>query len=331
MAIPVNLHTRSTTAGQGLNGSREDLLDKIFNTSPTETPVVSSIGRTTATNVLHEWQRDSLAAPNANNALIDGDDTALEAQTPTERVGNYMQIFSKRPGTSRRANLVKKAGRKNEQAYLRAKTMLELKRDMEAMVMSKNPAVAPTNTVAGKSAGLGVQNYFNTSHGVDGSTPAWTSGVPTVAPTAGTGRALTEALLKTVTQATFIASGAVPSMAVMSPAHKGVFSTFTGLAASRVNTSVGKGADSQATIVGGADVYLSDFGKIVVIPHPYTAGATDVHLLNPDYMDMAFLDGFNTEKLGKSGDSEKELVTVDCGLAVRASSAIGKIADLTGG
>ena len=64
---------------------REDLIDKIYNTSPTETPVLSAVGRVSATNTYHEWQRDALATANKDNALIDGDDVTLDAQTATER------------------------------------------------------------------------------------------------------------------------------------------------------------------------------------------------------------------------------------------------------
>ncbi len=43
-------------------GMREDLSDVIYNISPTDTPFMSSIGKTKATAVYHEWQTDSLAA-----------------------------------------------------------------------------------------------------------------------------------------------------------------------------------------------------------------------------------------------------------------------------
>ena len=152
MAVPTNLFQKAS-----LKGDREDLIDKIYNTSPTETPVLSAVGRVSATNTYHEWQRDALATANKDNALIDGDDVTLDAQTATERVGNYMQIFAKKPGVSRRANIVKKAGRGSELAYIKAKSMLEIKRDIEAMIVSANAAVAPTTAVAGKSGGLGVQ------------------------------------------------------------------------------------------------------------------------------------------------------------------------------
>jgi hypothetical protein len=41
-------------------GIREDLSDVIYDISPQDTPIMSSIGKTKATNVFHEWQTDSL-------------------------------------------------------------------------------------------------------------------------------------------------------------------------------------------------------------------------------------------------------------------------------
>ena len=58
---------------------------------------------------------------------------------------------------------------------------------------------------------------------------------------------------------------------------------------------------------------------------------TDVHLVNTDYVEVAYLDGFRTGELGKSGDSKRVLVTADCGLAVRAPKALAKVSDLSGG
>lgn len=320
MTVPSNLYQRDS-----LKGAREDLIDKIFNTSPTETPLSSSFGRVTATNTLHEWQTDALGAANADNAMIDGDDATLDAQVPTLRLGNYLQIFKKTPGVSRRANIVKKAGRGAEMAYVKAKAMLELKRDIEKMVVSSNPAVASTTSVAGKSAGLGVQSATNALHNGAGATAAWTAGAPTTAVTAGTNRAFTEALVKTMCQSIYTNSGQFVEQMVMSPSHKATFSGFTGIAQNRLDV---KGKE-QGKIVGAADVYISDFGAISVIPHYLMAGANEVFFLNSDYIDLAFLDGFQTSPLAKTGDSERALITADVCLAVRAPSAIGKIDDLT--
>ena len=320
MTVPSNLYQRDS-----LKGAREDLIDKIFNTSPTETPLTSSFGRVTATSVFHEWQTDALGSANADNAMIDGDDVTLDAQVATNRIGNHLQIFSKKPGVSRRANIVKKAGRGAEMAYVKAKAMLELKRDIEKSVLSSNPAVASTTSVAGKSAGLGVQIAVNTLHNGAGATAAWTAGAPTTAVTAGTNRAFTEALVKTMCQSIYSNSGQFVEQMVMSPSHKATFSGFTGIATNR--SDVGK--KQQATITGAADVYVSDFGAISVVPHYLMVGANEVYLLNSDYIDLAFLDGFKSSELAKTGDSDRVLITADCGLAVRAPSAQGKIDDLT--
>lgn len=320
MTVPTNLYQKAS-----LRGNREDLLDKIFQTSPTLTPVVTSAGRTTATTDFHEWQRNSLSAANAANKMIDGEDATAQAIVPTERVGNHLQIFNGTIGVSRRANIVKKAGRGMELKYLRGNKMLEIKRDIEAMALSAQVAIAATTSVAGQSGGLGVQCYLNTSHGGAGATAAWTSGAPTVAVTAGTNRTLTRALLDTVCQSIYGASGAFAEMVVVSPSHKVIFSTFTSIAQNRYEVK-GK---QQGVVVGGADVYLSDFGALSIVPHYLLTGATNAYVLNSDYIDMAFLDGFVESDLAKTGDSEKILITADCALAVRASSAQGKIADLT--
>lgn len=321
MAVPTNLYQKAS-----LRGNREDLIDKIFNTSPTETPVSSAAGRATAITDFHEWQRDYLNAANASNKMIDGDDATIAAVTPTERVGNHLQIFNGTVGVSRRANIVKKAGRTTEMKYLKAKKMLELKRDIEAMVLSSNPAIAATTSVAGQSAGLGVQLYLNTSHGAGGSTAAWSSGAPTTAPTAGTARTFTKALLDTVCQSIYSASGAFAEMVVVSPSHKTLFSGFTGIAQNRWEV---KSKAQQGAVVGGADVYVSDFGALSIVPHYLMVGQSNAFVLNSDYLDLAFLDGFTDAPLAKTGDSEKVLITADCALSVRASSAQGKIADLT--
>lgn len=320
MTVPTNLYQKAS-----LKGNREDLIDKIFNTSPTETPVTSASGRATAITDFHEWQRDALAAANPANKMIDGDDSTLQAQTPTDRVGNYLQIFNGNIGVSRRANIIKKAGRGLEMPYLKAKKMLELKRDIEAMTVSQSQAaIAATTSVAGQSAGLGTQLYLNTSHGAGGSTASWTSGAPTTTATVGTLRNFTKTLLDTVCQNIYASSGQFAEMVVLSPSHKTTFSAFSGISQNRSEVK-GK---QQGIVVGGADVYVSDFGSLSIVPHYLMVGSNTAYVLNTDYIDVAFLDGFKTSDLAKTGDSDKVLITADCALTVRSSAAQGKIADL---
>jgi hypothetical protein len=71
---------------------------------------------------------------------------------------------------------------------------------------------------------------------------------------------------------------------------------------------------------------------LTVVPHYILAQSgfnNTAYVLNSDYMDLAFLDGFVTSPVAKTGDSERVLITADCCLAVRAPTAIAKITNLT--
>lgn len=308
-------------------GNREDLQDKIYMVSPEKTPVVSSIRRFTATQRLHEWQRDSLATPNKDNAVIEGDDRTGTALTATSRVANTVQLFDKVAVVSGTQEKTKAAGRGSEMKYQISKKMVELKRDIEAMILSDNVAVAGNSTTARKSAGLGAMVYTNISHGGAGATPAHTSGLATTAQTAGTNRAFTETLLKTVSQATYTVSGEFPSLISLTPSHKGTFSGFAGIATNRYQVAKGK----QGVIVGGADVYMSDFGELTAVPNyvQATANATTAFVLNPEYMGIAYLGGFKSEPLAKTGHTEKELVSAEACLVVTSETAQAAIKNLT--
>ena len=321
MALPTNTYTRYSV---GTN-AREDLIDKITNTSPEETPVISSFGRDTAENTYHEFQRDTLRAANKDNAALDGDDATGSAKSAPGRVANYCQIFQDTIVVSGRAEIVKKAGMKSAMAYHKAKAYKELQRDMEAALLSANPAVAGATGTAPKAGGLGVLIYTNALHNGAGATAAHTSGAPTTAVTAGTARTFTETLLKTAAQNTFNAVAKVPKMVVMSASHKQTFSGFAGIAVNRFQV----GKKEQGRIVGGADVYMSDFGEMEIVPHYLMSGATTVYGLNTEYGDTVYLRGFQSTPLGKTGDSVKEQVLVDATFRLTGESACFKIADLT--
>lgn len=323
MPQPTNLYDRYDAS----NNVREDLADFIARQDPESTPISTSAGRAKATNTLHEWSRDSLRAPNANNAAIDGDDASASAKSPPQRIGNYCQIFQDTVAISGRAEVVDKAGKKSEMAYQKAKMYKELQRDLEKAIVSNNPAVLGSGSAAAKMAGLGCLLHTNASHGSGGSTVAHTSGVATVAPTPGTGRALTEGIYKAALQATYISAGKVPRNVYFSPAHKVVASGFGGIAGSRHEVK----GESQATIVGAADVYVSDFGAVSHIPHYMMAGGTDVFGLDVGEIKIAYLRPYFSRPLGKTGDSEREQCILDATLRIDQEKSSFKISDLSGG
>ncbi len=309
-------------------GNREDLQDKIYMVSPEKTPVLSAGRRFKATAKFHEWQRDTLATPNKDNAVIEGDDRTGTALTATTRVANYMQLFDKVAVIATSQKATKSAGRSDEMKYqIAEKAIPELKRDIEAMLISNNVAVAGDSTTARKSAGLGRMIYTNISHGGAGATPAHTSGAATSALTAGTDRTFTEALMKTVLQLVAVNSGEQPSMVSVTPSHKATFSGFTGIAVNRYQVPKGK----QGVIVGGADVYVGDFGELIIVPNyvQATANSDTALILNTEQYGVAYLQAFKTEPLAKTGHTDKEMVSAEVCAIVTSEKAHAKVANLT--
>lgn len=308
-------------------GVREDLQDKIYMVSPESTPVLSAGRRFKATQKAHEWQRDTLATPSASNAVIEGNEKTGTAITATARVGNYTQLMDKVAVITSTLEKSGKAGRSSEMKYQIAKAYTELKRDLEAVLVSKNVAVAGDGSTARKAAGLGAMIYTNALHNGAGATPAPTNGFHTAALTAGTNRAFAEALIKTAMQSVYTNSGNMPTMITMTPAHKATFSGFTGIAVNRYDIPKGK----QAVIVGGADMYMSDFGVLSVMPsYVQAAVATDVaYILNPEHYGVAYLQNFQSTPLAKTGHTEKEMVFVEATVVVTSETAHAKIDNLT--
>lgn len=320
MAQPTN-----TFSSYGAKGIREDLIDMIYQVSPEETPCVSAIGRTKATATYHEHQRDSLRASSATNAAIEGDDTAATARTATQRIGNYTQITKDVAVITGTQDAVNTAGRSSEIAYQKAKTLAELKLDMEASVMQNNAAVAGNDTTARKAMSLETGIYTAVSHGAGGSTTAHTSGAATAAPTDGTQRAFTETLLKGVLATCFTNAGSrMGKLLFLGATQKQTFSGFAGIAQQRRDV---KGKE-QAVVIGAADGYVSDYGTLTVIPNIHMRNRTAIGI-NPEYVRIAYLRPFQTKPLGKTGDSEKYECLVEWTLELGNEKACFKVADLT--
>lgn len=158
--------TATTHAGApGLRGLREDLAEWISNLSPTDTPFTSNVGRGTADAVYHEWQTDSLAAPNTANAQYQGDDIAtFTPASVTARLGNRTQISRKEVIISGTVDAVNKAGRRTELAYQMTKRAKELKIDIEAILLSNQAQVTGAVAVAPKAASVLAWLKTNTNH-----------------------------------------------------------------------------------------------------------------------------------------------------------------------
>jgi hypothetical protein len=300
-------------------GQREDLIDVIYDISPTETPIMSTLARTKATAVFHEWQSDSLTAATSANASVEGADGVSATISPTTRLGNYTQIVQKTIQVSGTLEAVNKAGRRSERAYQLAKASSELKRDMETIITANQGRDAGSSSSARKLGAILSWLKTNTSVGTSGTDPT-TIGVSTRSD--GATRTFTEDLLKTVVAEVFD-SGGSPTMLSVGSGLKQKVSSFAGIAAQRYMAP----DNAPTTIIGAADVYLSDFGTLAVTPNRFQR-TRDALILDPEYAALAYLRPFATNDLAKTGDSEKTQLLCEFTLEMRNEAAHGIVADL---
>ena len=316
MALPTN-----TFATYEAVGNREDLSDVIYRIDPTDTPFMTGAERTKATAVNHEWQMQALAAVDTGNYVLEGDDAATDAATPTVRLGNVCQISDKVARVTGTQQAVQHAGRDDELAYQEMLKGLELKRDMETLLVGVNIAkVTGSDSTARKTASVLSWIKTNTSKGAGGADPAAADGTGTR--TDGTQRAFTEANLKAVLQSVWNAGGK-PDTIMLGGFNKQVMSTFTGRATPTEETKSKK-------IIAAVDAYESDFGTVKVVPNRFQR-ARDVLVLEMDKWAVAYLSGRKmlSIPLAKTGDSDRRQMLSEYALEARNEKASGGVFDNT--
>jgi hypothetical protein len=320
MAAITNTFTRFDA-----KGVREDLSNVIYQISPEETPFMSNVGRENVKNTFYEWQTDDLAAASTSNAQIEGDDiTTFAAVTPTVRLGNYTQISRKDVIISGTLETVDKAGRRSELSYQMAKRSAELKRDMETTMLANQAAAAGSTSAARKTGALLAFLKTNISKGTGGGDPSYTT-IPDAARTDATTtnlRSFSEVLLKDVIQKVWT-QGGNPKVVMAGPVNKQNLSKMAGIAQQRFNAQGAK----PSTIIGAADIYVSDFGNVTIVPNRFQR-ERDVFVLDTEYASVAYLRPFQTVELAKTGDAEKRMLLVEWGLKIQNEKAHGLVADL---
>ena len=312
----------------GDNIIREDVTDFVYNISPTDTPVLQAAEWTTAYSTNHEWVEDALATP-ATNAQYEG----AAMGTPSNvsggtRLGNYTQISHKTYGVSGTVEAVTKIGRDSELAYGRAKSMRELKNDVDLSICQNGAKVAgAAQTTARVAAGL--QSWVrNADRGATGADPGSFDGTAT--DTDGTGRAFTETILNNVIEECWD-NGGRPSLLVLGANGRKAFRAFDGVGTGNTTRT----DRSERTIYGTADIYISSFGielRAVNSRHlrDVSGVAKDGWLLDPEHIKIPYLRPFQIIEFAKTGDSDEERVLAEWTLEVCNTYAHGLAADIDG-
>ena len=366
---------------------REDLANFISMITRDETPFMSSIGKTKATAIFHEWQTDELAPPGSSR-VGEGTDYIIPAgyaqangattgtgQTGTDlggaggevaggafattgpnrsRIGNYTQINGKTIAVSGTRRAIDQAGVADEYAYQLKKRGTELRRDVESdLVHAYNGAGTPTS---GPRQMGGFQSWINSSrtcelNGITTVAPlnlggtavtasATNTGVGTHVPVLGAdtnaGRqALSLTAIDSVMQKIY-EEGGKASRIMLSPKLRRDFSDLM-----VTDSGVRRNIDMDGKLRQSVDVYMSDFGDLMVVPN-YIMGLNNgvangaagntadscALVYDPQWFAMATLRPLHEVDVGQRGDSTIGMMVEEMTLEVKNPFGCGAIYNL---
>lgn len=324
--------TANTFQTYDARGNREDLADFIDLVSREETIFYNMIGKTKATATKHEWQTDTLAEP-VQNAAIEGADATPGTVSPTTRLYNDCQIFTKTVSVSGTQEVVNKAGRTSELAYQMDKRGRELVRDIEIALIGNQAPSAGTGVSARQLRPLEGWYSSNTSRGVGGA-----NGSATAAATDGTTRAFTQTLLDAVLQSIYEnGGGASKSLVLMvAPKQKKVVTQFGNSSATAGYEKTRFHDEATKELVQTIDIYHSDWGVIKVMQNWAQKNANALlnrertaHIIDPEHWACATLRATKQQELAVVGDSMQRQLITELTLEAKNEKASGVVADLS--
>ena len=330
-------YSYNTTNPGAAVSNREDLSDTLTILAPEETPVLSSLSKTRASAVQHEWTMDSLADV-STAGVSEGVDVSTYADefSARVRVGNYTQKFRRAYQVSDIQEVVDSVG-PAKFAQAEAKALRELKRDVEATILSDNEQDVEDGSGSNpyKMRGLGkwIQNGAQATNPVpaDYRTPA--DSVYDIS----TSGAFTETAMNNIITSIYRVSGATQSLTLVADtALRRVISEFARIG--EIGTA-GSGDASirnvnyngeTAKIKLSVELYQSDHGIVSIVNmnpdcSPDTTNKNRGYFLNPEYASIAELIPVGSTVLPNLGGGERGYVDCALTLAVHHPGAHGKI------
>lgn len=329
MAITTQYSVVGTAGTGALEGLREDLTDVISIVDFDETPLISRIGRASATAILHEWQTDDYGDATTTTQL-EGLTFAEDTPVVTTKLTNYCAIQKRNATVTGTAEAVSKAGRASEMAYQVVRSGVKLRRDMEATILGQAAGgTIKTSGATNSARTLGsIMTYLDTTDTTQlGANGAIGGGNGTAANTDSTtfvniGNTTTgETALKAVLKGLYNNGGMRPGTVIMCNATmKQLISAFTGRTNARQTQS------DERSILAVADLYMSDFGDVAVIPNRLQR-ERDILVADPNYLKVSYLRPMHTDDIAHVGDYDRKEVRVEYTLQVTNPDALGAILD----
>tara|TARA_R100000995_G_scaffold1779_2_gene1229 strand:- start:4283 stop:5281 length:999 start_codon:yes stop_codon:yes gene_type:complete len=324
-------NTYDTTSPGSAASNREDLSDVLTILAPEETPVLSSLSKTRASGTIHEWTVDSLDSPRTTGIAEGADVTTFTDQfSGRARLANNTQKFRRDYMVSDLQEAVDSVG-PAKIAQAEAKAVREIKRDIEATLLSNND--------------LGTENGAGSVYKLRGLGDWIDSSGPTEVPAAyrtpadsihDTG-AFTETAMNNIITSIYRVSGNTNSLTLIADtALRRIISDFARTGelgtAGNGNSSIrnvnynGESAQIKLSV----ELYQSDHGIVSVVNMnpdcaPDTVAKDTGYFVNPEFAGIAELIPMGSSRLPNQGGGERGYVDCALTLAVYHPGAHGKI------
>jgi len=324
-------NTYDTTNPGAAVSNREDLTDVLTILAPEETPVLSSAAKSKASATYVEWTVDSLAAPTTTGVAEGADVTSFTDKFSNRaRLGNYIQKFRRDYMVSDLQNAVDSVG-PAKIAQAEAKSVREIKRDIEATLCSNNDRSIEDG--AGTPYGLrGLGDWIDSAGPAD---------VPAAYRTPSgsiqaSGTTFTETVFNNLITSIFRVTGMSNGLTLVADTSlRRVISDFARTSGSS-DYSVRKVSydGGEASIKLSVELYESDHGIVSIVNMnpdcaPDTTNKDTGYLVNPEYYGIAELIPTGSTRLPNLGGGERGYVDCALTLIVKHPGAHGKITALT--
>ena len=264
------------------NARKESLLNIITNITPEENSLLKDLGKSSASNSLHEWVTDTLKAA-AAQSVVEGSDASFANRTNPTRVQNQTQIVRIDFSVTDTERARDYPGFKDRYAYEMEKAMKEWNNDAEFNLLRSTLAT-------------GTGSATRTMKGL-------VSSITTVA-TAQSGVSLSETMLNDYVQNAWNQGGR-PTDVYVGARLKRRISGFT------ANTTRNVQAEDKKA-VNVVDTYVSDFGVLRIKLHRYLwqSGDTnyDIIGIQPDKFRVAYFREPEHTSLAKTGSATKGMI-----------------------
>ncbi len=326
---------------------REDVVDQVYNLDERiPTRFTDMVQSGSFSNLYSEWTENDLTAQNLDNAVVDGADTPGNDTKIGNRIGNRAQLSDKKVRISHASQSVDSIGSVGTIAYQTSRRLMDLRRDIEGIALSTQGSEVDNGTsTPGKTGSFFAYLKSNTARGTNGTSGGFNLNTKVVAaPTPGEARGLTWESVRNRIEEIYT-KGGNPSVLMSVPGVIKRINSFLFSDAGkpfradpRADVS-GSGGGTAQTAQGYISVVLSDFGITMRLvdnrlqPTYNSADTTpkpvaNVGLIDPAHVGLAYLFGYRTDELAKTGHAQNRLISNHWMVRVFREDAHGVEADI---